>query len=238
MGIIKQLIKEVTKPIKNDFNGMIGEASVSTKLNPLIFGRVEHRQINNFILMDENGKSHQIDHVEIRHNGIFCIETKNYIGWIFGNENQDTWTQCLYNGEKHKFPNPIKQNKSHIYHLNKVLGGKYKINSIVVMVQNNAGRVNLSNVVNLNDLKSYLRDFYDGISYSTEEMDEIFSILSSASAQISNKEHVENIRKTQRELQEGICPRCGGRLVERVGKYGQFFGCSNYPNCKFVLNKK
>ena len=235
MGLFRKIIKEATKPIKNDINGMIGEASVSTKLNPLIFGRVEHRQINNLILMDENGKSHQIDHVEIRHNGIFCIETKNYIGWIFGSENQDTWTQSLYNGEKHKFTNPLKQNKSHIYHMNKVLGGKYKINSVVVMVQNNADKLHISNVVNFDDLKAYLRDFNDGTNYSTEEMDEIYNMLSSASAQISSKEHVENIRKTQKELKEGICPRCGGQLVERTGKYGKFFGCSNYPKCTFVL---
>lgn len=72
--------------------------------------------------MDSNGKSHQIDHIEIRENGIFCIETKNYIDWIFGSEDQDKWTQSLYNGEKHQFVNPLKQNKSHIYHLSQVLG--------------------------------------------------------------------------------------------------------------------
>lgn len=28
------------------------------------------------------------------------------------------------------------------------------------------------------------------------------------------------------------CPDCGGKLVLRTGKYGKFFGCSNYPKCK------
>ena len=32
-----------------------------------------------------------------------------------------------------------------------------------------------------------------------------------------------------------ICPRCGGDLVERKGKYGKFIGCTNYPKCKFAL---
>ena len=31
-----------------------------------------------------------------------------------------------------------------------------------------------------------------------------------------------------------VCPKCGGRLVERRGKYGSFYGCSNYPKCKFT----
>ena len=39
----------------------------------------------------------------------------------------------------------------------------------------------------------------------------------------------------------GKCPRCGkglfgGRLVVRVGKYGKFLGCSNYPKCKYTRN--
>lgn len=32
------------------------------------------------------------------------------------------------------------------------------------------------------------------------------------------------------------CPRCGGNLVERRGRYGKFFGCSNYPRCRFIKN--
>lgn len=31
-----------------------------------------------------------------------------------------------------------------------------------------------------------------------------------------------------------ICPRCGYNLVLRNGKYGNFFGCSNYPKCRFT----
>lgn len=34
--------------------------------------------------------------------------------------------------------------------------------------------------------------------------------------------------------EDNICPQCGGSLKERTGKYGNFFGCSNYPKCKFV----
>lgn len=234
MGLLKKLLK----PVTNDITGKIGEHKVDSKLNPLIFGKVEHRQINDLILVDENGKSHQIDHIEIRKNGIFCIETKNYKGWIFGNENQDKWTQSLYNGEKHQFTNPLKQNSSHIYHISKVLGKKYKINSVVVLVQNNADKIDCPNVINLDDLKSYLKNYDDGTRLSIEEMYAIQQTLLSAASDISNREHVKNIIQTQYELKKGICPRCGGQLVERQSKYGPFKGCSNYPNCKFILNEK
>ncbi len=28
------------------------------------------------------------------------------------------------------------------------------------------------------------------------------------------------------------CPKCGETMVRRSGKYGEFFGCSNYPQCR------
>lgn len=31
-----------------------------------------------------------------------------------------------------------------------------------------------------------------------------------------------------------ICPKCGGKLIERNGHYGKFIGCSNFPNCRFT----
>ncbi len=49
-----------------------------------------------------------------------------------------------------------------------------------------------------------------------------------------------------RELKNGgkeemICPECGGKLVIRTAKRGanigsQFYGCSNYPKCKYTKN--
>ncbi len=32
------------------------------------------------------------------------------------------------------------------------------------------------------------------------------------------------------------CPQCGGVLVERSGKFGKFFGCSNYPKCSYTTH--
>ena len=30
------------------------------------------------------------------------------------------------------------------------------------------------------------------------------------------------------------CPHCGGKLKEKVGRYGRFVGCSNYPACRYT----
>lgn len=37
--------------------------------------------------------------------------------------------------------------------------------------------------------------------------------------------------------ERGICPKCGGRLRSRKGKYGRFRGCSNFPNCRYTADK-
>lgn len=29
-----------------------------------------------------------------------------------------------------------------------------------------------------------------------------------------------------------VCPQCGGAMVRRHGKYGDFWGCTNYPKCR------
>lgn len=36
------------------------------------------------------------------------------------------------------------------------------------------------------------------------------------------------------EPPQDTCPRCGGRLILRRGKFGQFYGCSNFPKCQYT----
>lgn len=33
-----------------------------------------------------------------------------------------------------------------------------------------------------------------------------------------------------------ICPNCGGELLRRQGRFGEFIACSNYPKCKYSRN--
>jgi hypothetical protein len=37
-------------------------------------------------------------------------------------------------------------------------------------------------------------------------------------------------------VDERRCPRCGSRLVERLGKHGPFLGCTGYPHCRHAEN--
>lgn len=57
----------------------------------------------------------------------------------------------------------------------------------------------------------------------------------------AKKELVKQIKtgiseRNQKEKQL-ICPSCGGNLILRKGKYGKFYGCSNYPKCRYSKEK-
>lgn len=48
-----------------------------------------------------------------------------------------------------------------------------------------------------------------------------------------------NAKIAERKMQSfvnGRCPNCGGQLIERDGQYGPFWGCSNYPHCRFTAS--
>ena len=37
--------------------------------------------------------------------------------------------------------------------------------------------------------------------------------------------------------EETRCPKCNGMLMRRLGKFGKFWGCSNFPNCHFTKHE-
>jgi len=44
-----------------------------------------------------------------------------------------------------------------------------------------------------------------------------------------NKRDVTNLGESEEE-----CPECGNKLIYKLGKYGKFLSCSNYPECTFA----
>ena len=80
----------------------------------------------NCYLPMENKETTEIDAIMIHHSGIYVFESKNYGGWIFGNERNAWWTQSLlgegYSAQKERFYDPVWQNRTHIKYLRKKLG--------------------------------------------------------------------------------------------------------------------
>ncbi|MCR4616649.1 MAG: NERD domain-containing protein [Lachnospiraceae bacterium] len=96
MGLLRKLIrKSVYTP---EVKGKIGETKISYDLASLnLFGKSGLFFRNLYVPM-RNGKTTEIDLVYITPKGLFVIESKNYSGYIFGNENQKYWTSTLYGG--------------------------------------------------------------------------------------------------------------------------------------------
>lgn len=53
---------------------------------------------------------------------------------------------------------------------------------------------------------------------------------------IMNQKCYEELGKIQAEIPFELCPECGGELIKRKGRFGEFFGCGNYPKCRYTKN--
>lgn len=93
----------------------------------------------------------------------------------------------------------------------------------------------------------YAHDLLDVIrSYTTsylkdEEVKDVVTHLEVENVRevIDDRTHLLNLKakihEDNKKISSGICPKCGGNLVLRYGKYGSFYGCTNYPKCKYTV---
>lgn len=218
--------------------------------------------LRNVYLPKGNGETSEVDVIFITQKGIFVFESKNYSGWIFGDEKSQKWIAMLPNKQKNQFYNPILQNKTHVKWMRNYVGEDVPLFSIVVFSE----RCELKKVtVESPDVKvikrdrtyAAVRDIWDQSPdvISEEKINELYDNL----AKLTNVDeavkaaHIDNINKKykkeekkqeaseQAEQQEKTCPRCGSALVLRTAKKGenagnQFYGCSNFPKCRYIQN--
>ena len=234
----------VYKINKHKIKGAIGESSVASTLRKLP-GK-EYVVFNNLMLKTKRGSS-QIDHVVVSIYGIYVIETKHYKGWIHGHEKSQNWTQTIYK-KKTKFRNPIKQNWSHIYALKEVLSDFKNIRYHNIVVFTGGGKLkNITSntpVIYRNKLNRTIKLSRESVSLDAEQVNAITLIFNEA--EVSNKkskrEHVKQVKRSRKEYKQKIklliCPRCDSDLLVRKGKHGKFYGCSNYPQCRFTMPYK
>ncbi|WP_336056320.1 type I DNA topoisomerase [Nitratireductor sp. CH_MIT9313-5] len=83
------------------------------------------------------------------------------------------------------------------------------------------------------DWKQVLRDFWKDFSGSVEDIKElrvteVLNVLNEELAPLVFPEREDGSNPR-------ICPKCGtGNLSLKLGRYGAFVGCSNYPECGFT----
>lgn len=225
---------------KAKIKGKVGELEVSTILATL--SKNKYSVLNNITLPSKYGTT-QIDHIVVSIYGIFVIETKNYKGLIYGGENAEKWTKNMW-GTKYEFRNPLKQNYGHVKTLQQILNLPMS-SFIPIVVFSNSADISVQTdktVINLIHLRSAITRF-ETIIYTQEQVEIFCSQIKQASIEEKglSQRHVANVQSIvynrQQAINNGICPQCGCRLVLRSGRYGSFYGCSNYPKCKFTLKR-
>lgn len=223
-----------------------GEKKVSSYLSDLPFD--DYRVYNDLLLC--NGKyTTQIDHIIISRYGVFVIETKNLHGKIYGSGNAEFWKQYLPDigykrygfTQEHQLRNPIWQNEGHINTLRRlVFDNDIPIYGIVVFPVGTELYVTAEQpVLKMWGMVPYIKQYKKEV-LSSSQMDfyrrRLLEFISTSES--DREEHLRNvsrnIERRDNAVANGKCPRCGGNLVLRKGKYGGFYGCSNYPKCRYT----
>ncbi len=86
----------------------------------------------------------------------------------------------------------------------------------------------------------------EGKRLRNAEIEKIFNLLEERSIKdkAARKNHIERtkwrIKIAKMKEQVLICPKCGGHLIKRHGRYGEFYICETFPSCKYKteLNEK
>lgn len=180
--------------------GARGEYRTSQQLEKAPF---EYKLLFNCYIPNRKNDKTELDIIMISAKGIYVVENKNYSGWIFGDENSKNWCETL-KGKKYFFYNPIKQNRSHINNLEKLLQiGEDKYISLITF---NAG-ANLKKV-KVESANTYVTQYKALANFikaqkiqpdiiSHEEIEEIYNKLLPGTqlSQEEKLEHVERINK-------------------------------------------
>ncbi len=166
--------------------------------------------LRNIYLPKENGETSEVDIVYITQKGIIVFESKNYSGWIFGDEKNKNWTASLPNGQKNQFYNPIMQNRTHMKWIASFVGEDIPLFSVIVFSE----RCELKKVTVLSeDIKVIKRDYtYAAVrdiwekhpdTVSDEKIEELYSKLkglTNVSAEVKAA-HIDNIEKKYKALE-------------------------------------
>lgn len=234
--------EHITSPIED--KGSEGEQKVSSILVDL---PDDYYVFNGVLLRNWKGDTTQIDHIVVSKYGIFVIETKNYCGKVYGSEKHEQWSVYYRgNAKDYKLYNPVMQNEAHKKMLKGILSKYGDVHCYSVIAFSDAAVLKVSVesavVTNFRYLKDVITE-HDVVLLSEKQVAAIIDTIENVRLD-GNKEVAEShiskaIEKKEssiERIQEGKCPRCGGDLVLRYGKFGDFIACENYPRCYYKPN--
>ena len=218
--------------------GKLGERYIIKHLKSLPSD--SYQVINDVIIPGKFGLT-QIDHVVVSRYGIFVIETKNMRGKVYGDAHSKIWKKYS-KGRELQFKNPLHQNYGHIKSLQKLLGmPEIYFHNIVVFTDSAQLKFELNGVIFENQLIKEISK-YDIPVIDESNLIHIVGQIKKADQKSFFARHrqikqaKERTKSNADMIYSNICPNCGGQLMVRKGRYGRFYGCSNYPKCRYTKN--
>ena len=180
----------------NERAGILGEKIVNRHLRPLL--REDEYLLANLLLPLKNGHKTEIDCVLISRRGIFCIETKNWIGFIKGNDEDEYWIQKyddpLRADRKHR--NPVLQNEEHCEILERILHKRFNVENVVMFVSlEYRGGINSGYAFTISEFKKYYYDLYPDIITEAELKPLYQKLVKYVASEEELKQHKEDTRK-------------------------------------------
>ena len=181
-----QITKNPYRSIKYD-KGKYGEYLIYKRLQRLESSGGHF--LFNLYIPKSNNETTEIDLLLICSKGLLVFESKNYGGWIFGNEANQNWTQVFPKGRgrshKERFYNPIRQNATHLRHLKRLIGDSFPMRSIIVFsdectLKDVTVRSRNVIVVNRYNVLSAVTQIYDQTQddvLSSNEIDDLYGRL-------------------------------------------------------------
>lgn len=236
-------------PTLNEISGGFGEWLAKVYSNTIPGALVLHD-----VLIDgADGYTSQIDLVLVGNRGIYVVEVKSFPdAKIYGDTKKSKWYYYSH-GRKYEIYSPLRQNKKHVEYLKTFLKdfGDVPVFSIITMICDNfkiSGEINKENnrdIAVCNSLPSMEKALYKiaenkPIVFDDARKQEIFDYIKNnqhigKEARLEHKQNVIAYKESLEEMKkQKICPYCKTELVLRNGKNGQFYGCKNYPKCRYT----
>ncbi len=113
----------------------------------------------NLLIPTGRGKT-EIDAVIVSRKGAFCIEIKNWVGHISGDQEDEYWCQQYDDPRKEDkmHRNPYLQNEKHCNRLNRLFKGKYVFENIVLFPEfEDRSRLYSDSTFDLNEFVKFYR---------------------------------------------------------------------------------
>ena len=222
---------------KSFIKGWAGEVK-GTLAKKIFLNSETYLDLNNVTIPVSNGTT-QIDHVIVSRYGVFVVETKNMVGWIFGDEKSAQWTQSIF-GKKYRFQNPLRQNYRHTKALSDFLGIDHdKFLSVVMFWGECEIKTPVPSNVMAKGYISYVKS-HTTVLFSDKEVQDIATAIKAGmlpKSWATRRQHVSSLK--DRFSSVTTCPKCGNALVIRTAKSGanagsKFYGCTKFPACRYV----